>query len=191
MVVDGYDNDGFFHINFGWGGSYDGWYSLPEELPFELTVLEGIVVDIDPVGLNGGLEGNGFLSWTDVPVGSTVDGSFTIRNSGDPGSTIDWEVASWPAWGDWTFTPDSGTDLTPEDGELTIEVSVIAPDKTNEDFNGYIKVANTENSSDYCLIHISMTTPRSIGSNQFFVQFLEKHPILFWFFKNIIRPLII
>ena len=118
MVVDGYD-EGYFHINFGWGGSYDGWYMLPEELPFELTVLEGLIVDIDPTGQNGGLEGNGVLSWIDVSPGSTVTGSFTIQNSGNPGSSIDWEVISWPEWGAWTFTPDSGEELTPEDGEIT------------------------------------------------------------------------
>ncbi|MDR2554227.1 MAG: C10 family peptidase, partial [Fibromonadaceae bacterium] len=28
FVIDGYDNAGKFHINPGWGGSYDGWYSL-------------------------------------------------------------------------------------------------------------------------------------------------------------------
>jgi hypothetical protein len=28
FVVDGYDNAGRFHINWGWSGSNDGWYSL-------------------------------------------------------------------------------------------------------------------------------------------------------------------
>jgi hypothetical protein len=29
FIVDGYDNNGMFHINWGWGvSSYDGWYSL-------------------------------------------------------------------------------------------------------------------------------------------------------------------
>jgi hypothetical protein len=27
-VIDGYDNTGRFHINWGWGGASDGWYSL-------------------------------------------------------------------------------------------------------------------------------------------------------------------
>ena len=27
-VVDGYDNTGRFHINWGWSGRYDGWYNL-------------------------------------------------------------------------------------------------------------------------------------------------------------------
>jgi len=190
MVVDGYDDEGYFHINFGWGGSYDGWYSLPEDLPLSLTVLEGLIVDIDPAGQNEGLVGNGFLCWTDIPAGSTVNGNFTIQNSGNPGSSIDWEVTSWPGWGTWTFTPESGVDLKPEDGELTIEVSVIAPDKINEAFNGYVKVVNTENSSDYCIIHISLTTPRSLKTNHLFIQFFENHPFLFWLFNNIIRPIV-
>ena len=186
MVVDGYDEEGYFHINFGWGGSYDGWYTLPEELPFDLTVLEGLIVDINPTGQNGGLEGNGFLNWIDVPPGSTVTGNFSIQNSGEPGSEIDWEVVSWPEWGTWTFTPDSGEDLTPEDGEITIEVSVIAPDEKNEEFAGYVKVVNTEDSTDYCLIHISLTTPKSLRTNHLVIQFLEQHPYLFWLLKNII-----
>ena len=186
MVVDGYDTEGYYHINFGWGGSYDGWYMLPEELPYELTVLEGIIVDIDPTGQNGGLEGSGVLSWVDVSAGSTVTGSFTIQNNGNPGSSIDWEVVSWPDWGAWTFTPDSGEDLTPEDGEKTIEVSVIAPDEKNEEFADYIKVVNTEDSSDYCLIHISLTTPKSLRTNHLAIRFLEQHPYLFLLLKNII-----
>ena len=28
FVCDGYDGDGFFHINWGWGGYSDGWYRL-------------------------------------------------------------------------------------------------------------------------------------------------------------------
>ena len=33
-------------MNFGWGGSYNGWYLLPSELPLDLTVVEGIILDI-------------------------------------------------------------------------------------------------------------------------------------------------
>lgn len=46
VVVDGYNTDNYFHVNFGWGGSYDGWYLLPEEFPYGLTVLKGVVLDI-------------------------------------------------------------------------------------------------------------------------------------------------
>ena len=198
MVVDGFDFEGgYFHINFGWGGSYDGWYMLPEELPFELTFLEGLIVDIEP-SAPGGLVANGFLNWYDVIPGATVTGNFTIQNAGEQGSSIDWEVSSWPSWGDWTFNPSSGEDLKPEDGEIPIEVSVIVPDEKNEVFSGYIKVVNTQNSSDYCLVHISLTTPRSCVAyhfvttnhleriNHLFLQFLQRYPFLFWIVNNII-----
>jgi hypothetical protein len=46
VVVDGYNTEEYYHLNFGWGGSYNGWYLLPQEIPYELTVIEGMVVDI-------------------------------------------------------------------------------------------------------------------------------------------------
>ncbi len=48
VVVDGYDSNGFFHINFGWGGSNNGWYTLPDGIPYSLTVIEGLIIDIIP-----------------------------------------------------------------------------------------------------------------------------------------------
>jgi len=47
VVVDGYNTDGFFHFNFGWGGNSNGWYTMPPTTaPYNLTVIEGIVLDI-------------------------------------------------------------------------------------------------------------------------------------------------
>ncbi|MBE0661813.1 MAG: C10 family peptidase [Bacteroidales bacterium] len=46
VVCDGYSADGFFRINMGWGGSMNGWYNLPEQFPYNLTVFEGVVADI-------------------------------------------------------------------------------------------------------------------------------------------------
>ena len=46
VVVDGYNTDNYFHVNFGWGGSSNGWYLLPDEMPYGLTVIEGLIVDI-------------------------------------------------------------------------------------------------------------------------------------------------
>lgn len=33
FVVDGYNTDGYYHCNFGWGGPMDGWYLLPQDSP--------------------------------------------------------------------------------------------------------------------------------------------------------------
>ena len=46
LVTDGYNTDGFYHLNFGWGGSYNGWYLIPDEIPYNLTVFEGVILDI-------------------------------------------------------------------------------------------------------------------------------------------------
>ncbi len=48
VVVDGYNTDGYFHVNFGWGGTYNGWYKLPDQLPYDFTVVEGAILDIEP-----------------------------------------------------------------------------------------------------------------------------------------------
>lgn len=48
VVVDGYNTDDFFHINFGWGGSSNGWWNVPDSnFPYSMSVLEGIILDIN------------------------------------------------------------------------------------------------------------------------------------------------
>jgi hypothetical protein len=53
VVVDGYNTDNFFHLNFGWGGSNNGWWNIPDNnFPYNMNVLEGIIVNInyqDPI----------------------------------------------------------------------------------------------------------------------------------------------
>ena len=51
VVVDGYrESDGKYHINFGWGGSMDDWYDLPDPYGFYYgwTKIEGIILNIIP-----------------------------------------------------------------------------------------------------------------------------------------------
>lgn len=51
LIVDGYNTNNYYHLNFGFGGDYNGWYLLPSGLPLGLTVIEGVIVDImiDPL----------------------------------------------------------------------------------------------------------------------------------------------
>jgi C1A family cysteine protease len=101
---------------------------------------------------------SGSLSWTNVPPGGTVTGSFTVSNVGDPGSTLDWQITNWPSWGTWTFNPSSGTGLTPEAGPVTVQVSLIAPNEQGQTYSGNVKVVNLGNSGDYCYIPALLTT---------------------------------
>ena len=50
VVVDGYRaEDGKFHINFGYGGSLDNWYYIPDpNFYYGMTKVEGIIVNIIP-----------------------------------------------------------------------------------------------------------------------------------------------
>ncbi|MCD4792120.1 MAG: thiol protease/hemagglutinin PrtT [Bacteroidales bacterium] len=52
VVVDGYNTDNFFHLNFGWGGPYNNWYLIPEGIPYGLTELEGVILNIDNPQIN-------------------------------------------------------------------------------------------------------------------------------------------
>jgi hypothetical protein len=50
FVCDGYDDYGKYHFNWGWGGSYDGYYSLNALNPGEHTYNnnQGVILNIQP-----------------------------------------------------------------------------------------------------------------------------------------------
>jgi len=101
----------------------------------------------------------GSLTWTEIEPGSTIHGSFTIENIGEPKSCLNWEVQSWPEWGTFSFNPIYGYNLTPENGSITVNVTVSVPLEENSEFNGNVTIVNSENNSDYELIPIYLTTP--------------------------------
>ena len=156
------------------------------------SVPHGLAPDIGAFEYQGNdthnLDCNGILSWTNVKPGSVVNGSFTVENVGDPGSEIDWCITEWPSWGTWTFTPISGDDLSPEDGPVTVNVSVVAPDEQNKGFTGGIEIVNKANINDFCMVPVSLATPKNKQMNStLFIQFLEiiiEHfPMLEWLLK--------
>jgi len=139
-----------------------------------------------PGGVDLDCDGN--LNWIDVTPGETVTGSFTVENIGEPLSMLDWEISEWPDWGTWTFIPDSGEDLTPEDGPETIGVSVVAPDEENQDFTGHITIINTEDPSDFCIIDVSLATPViQQYEDSLFHWFLERFPNAFPILRKLLE----
>lgn len=106
------------------------------------------------------LDCSGHLSWTNIKPGATVNGSFIVQNIGDSGSLLNWTINnSMISWGTWSFNPSSGENLTPEDGQVTVHVSVVAPNEEKSDFSGYIQVENIDNPEDYELIMVKLETP--------------------------------
>jgi hypothetical protein len=166
LVVDGYNTDNYYHLNFGWGGAYDGWYLIPDEIPYDLTVIEGAVIDIlkEDTGIED-LFADGTLAWTNVAPDKTVTGSFNVSNIGEPGSYLDWEITEWPSWGTWTLTPEDGNNLTPENSTVTIVAQVVAPNVENHHFTGSLKVCNIEDINDYTIIPVSLETGLKAGED--------------------------
>ncbi len=157
LVVDGYNTDGYYHCNFGWGGSYDGWYLLPQELPYSLTVLEGVIVHIRSDYDHSRLTATTALNWDHIKKKSTLSGTITLQATADPGTLIPWEITDIPSWGTWTFSATNGTITagTPQ----TITVTATAPSQRNHHYAGHISIINPQDPSDYCLVHLSVTTP--------------------------------
>ncbi len=135
------------------------------------------------------LDCEGDLSWSEVGPASTVFGNITVSNIGEPGSELNWTIVEWPEWGTWTFDPDSGSGLTPEDGMVTVDVELIAPEDKWEEFTGEIKLVNAENSDDYCIIDVSLATPlnQQVDIHPLFQRFLERFPNAFSLLRHLLE----
>ncbi len=134
----------------------------------------------EPDELISDLKVKGNLGWIDVNPGSIVYGDFSVENNGDPESLLNWEVYSYPSWGIWSFNPSYGNDLTPEQGEITIQVSVVTPDIEEQIFEGSIEIINKDNLSDYHVIEFTLSTPKSKTYNYLFIrQIIDSYLRLF------------
>ena len=60
FVIDGYDNKGLFHVNWGWGGYSDGHFVLS-------------VLNPEGRGIGGGISENGFTRFQDAIIGVQPD----------------------------------------------------------------------------------------------------------------------
>lgn len=144
FVCDGFDDAGYFHFNWGWGGAADGYFYLNNLNPYgyDFNIQQGAVVQIFPSELPMGFLGM-LLSSSSVSFGASGGEETVTLISGTPWSaTADqpW-VSLSAASGDAgkssltiTASENNGTagrtalvTLTPEDGEpTTILVNQIA-----------------------------------------------------------------
>jgi len=126
------------------------------------------------------------INWDEISPGEEITGEFAVENIGDPNSLLDWEVTEWPEWGDWVFTPFSGNNLKPEDGEFIVGITVTAPEEENTELTGEIKIENKENPDDYDTISITLKTPRNRATQRPLLNFLQNHPNLFPMLRQIL-----
>ncbi len=79
FIIDGYDNKDKFHINWGWGGNYDGYYALDDWRPagrgevYNFNVGARITVNIQP---NKGGVGSHEMALDAFTVGNTSAGPY-------------------------------------------------------------------------------------------------------------------
>ncbi len=119
------------------------------------------------------LECWGALTWTDIKPGATVNGTFEVQNIGDNGSFLNWTInISDVLWGVWSFTPESGKNLTPEEGSVVVQVRLTTPMEKNTEFSGHIRVENKDNPNDFSVISVFLKTSRC--QNLFFQHFFER-----------------
>jgi len=97
IVVDGWNSgDDTYHLNMGWGGSSDGWYSLPSGMPSGFDIINGAVTGIEggdvpltvtgnvqmsggsPIGTIITLVNQGDVPWTYESIVVNTDGSFDV-----------------------------------------------------------------------------------------------------------------
>ncbi|NQV17225.1 MAG: C10 family peptidase [Armatimonadetes bacterium] len=76
IICDGYNsNDGNYHLNFGWGGSSNGWFSLPTGMPSGYNIIHSSAFNIEGGAVPFHVQGQIYV--TGAPVEDTyvtIDG---------------------------------------------------------------------------------------------------------------------
>lgn len=151
FICDGY-NDGFYHINWGWGGMSDGYFKLESLNP-------------DSEGIGGGSGGYNFGQ--DIMKGvqpETVDnpcskqmvqnGSLTATNSGMK-VTLALSGGSDPGWWNWTFNT------------LNIKVAMAISPENNPSSITYVNVLNQNVSARTGFRSLSFNFPTSLADGKY------------------------
>ena len=87
FVIDGYDSTGMFHVNWGWGGPADAWYTLDSLAPeyqghvmYRFTGIADALFEVYPAGMTAGVPSTINIVSNDPSLG-TVTGSGTYATS--------------------------------------------------------------------------------------------------------------
>ena len=75
FICDGYDTENRFHFNWGWGGSYDGFFSLNAVTPrsnYNFSFNQGAIINIFPDYEDYAVE-NATLAKSQLSDGETID----------------------------------------------------------------------------------------------------------------------
>ncbi len=135
-----------------WDPSVGNYLHYNRIINYTLPEIDGITY----TGAN--LECSGTLSWDSINPGATVIGNFTVANSGDPQTFLNWEVVSYPSWGTWSFSLSSGDNL-PSGESINVVVNVVAPSEENTRYTGEVIIVNRDKTGDFGIIPVVLKTP--------------------------------
>jgi hypothetical protein len=163
----------YMHISGIWNDLY--YYNF-EDSDWTNTAnfcIKGLVIYEEPKQTD--LDCEGSFNFDDIKPGATLTASFKVKNIGESFSRLYWEIADYPDWGIWIFNIPEYDHLKPEDDELTVEVTITAPDEVNKSFTGTITIVNMHNPDDIENIDITLSTPKNTGlNNRTLFQLLSK-----------------
>ncbi len=91
FVLDGFDSDGYFHFNWGWGGRYDGYFLVSVLNPsvydfkYDQTGLFGLVPEtqVDSISDFMTIHGRFYLDDQSVPLGTRAELSMECISEGN------------------------------------------------------------------------------------------------------------
>jgi subtilisin family serine protease len=167
--------------SLGYGDGYRNFAGIDLWWGSQPVYFDDLSIEWESNGLETDLDGEGSLNWVDVETESVVIDSFTLENVGDPGSWLEWRVYEYPDFGQqWYCDPNEGL-LKPEDGPITVEVRVKAPEDKNRRFTGDLKIHVIGDPDDEVIIPVTLTTPKSRSINNFNIwinRLVERFSIL-------------
>jgi len=164
-------NESYYFDGSQWQDLYDYKFTNSEWDGTANFCIKGLTNPWIPTTPDLSYEGD--LNWNGVKAGSTVKGSFTIKNVGEPLSCLDWEITEYPDWGTWEFSSLNGDNLKPK-GEQIVEVSVKAPNKRDQEYHGEIKIVNKENSNDFVLVNVTLITSKSRQTSSSLIELIKE-----------------
>ncbi len=165
FVCDGYDNNGLYHINWGWNGSYNGYFAHNNLNPGSLAFNNGnaLVVGIEP-------DGQLIVSPQSLNF-SQAGGSQTFTVISINGNNSSWTASSNQSW--LTLSPTSGSG----GGTTTTVTATASPNNSGSTRTAVVTISQGSNtatlqvaqnecsSSDMCTITVSMEDSYGDGWN--------------------------
>ncbi len=179
FIVDGYQTEDYFHFNWGWGGSYDGYFYLDELSPggSNFNLAQELVINCYPDTLSYSYpyycEGNDTL----LSVNGTIDDGSCPRNNYLDNSNCSWlidpqteedSVSSIILQFDRFNTESNNDILTVYDGGST-------SDPVLGEFSGST-IPNTINSTSNKLL-ITFNTNETITAPGWFISYESVQPV--------------